>query len=122
MVSIYLEWHGHEVWTELSNGPHNGETFQFYSGVGLFSLVEQSRSATDDALLAFAPRPAVDASLYSRKDWLKSEKALMGLVVRSVLRRSKASWQSVLQWKTASFLVRAYRGPVMPAKSFTYRR
>ena len=53
MVCIYLEWHGHEVWTELSNGPHNGETFQFCSGVGLLSLVEQSRSAADDALLAF---------------------------------------------------------------------
>ena len=54
MVGIYLEWYGQEVWTELSNGPHNGETSQFCSGVGLFSLVERSRSAADDALLAFA--------------------------------------------------------------------
>ena len=54
MVGAYLEWHGHEVWTELSNGPHNGETFQFCSGVGLFSLVERYRSAADDALPAFA--------------------------------------------------------------------
>ena len=102
MIRIFLEWHGHEVWTELSNGPHDGETFQFCSGVGLLNLVERSGSAADDAILAFvdlcqyrakpfAPRPAVDASVYSRKDWLKSGKAVMGLVVRSVLRRSKAS-------------------------------
>ena len=54
-----------------------------------------------------APRPAVDASVYSRKGRLKSGKSVMGLVVRSVLRRSKASWQSELQWKTASFQVKA---------------
>ena len=48
----------------------------------------------------------MEASVYSRKAWLKSGKAVMGLVVSSVLRRSKAVWQSGLQWKTASFLVR----------------
>ena len=67
---------------------------------------------------SIAPRPAVDASVYSRKDWLKSGKAVMGLVVRSVLRRSKASWQSALLWRTASFLVRACRGPAMTAIFF----
>ena len=51
-----------------------------------------------------APRPAVDVSVYNRKNWLKSGKAVMGLVVRSIIRRSKASWQLALQWKTASFL------------------
>ena len=54
MILIYLKWHGHEVWTELSHSPHNGEAFQFSGGVGLFSLVEGSRGAADDALLDFA--------------------------------------------------------------------
>ena len=54
MIRIYLEWHGHEIWMELSNGPRDGETFQFRSGVGLLSLVQRSRSAADDTLLAFA--------------------------------------------------------------------
>ena len=54
MICVYLEWHGHEVWLELSNSPYYGETFQFCSGVGLLSLVERSGSAADDALLAFA--------------------------------------------------------------------
>ena len=52
-----------------------------------------------------APRPAVDASVYSRNGKLKSGKAVIGQVVRRVLRRSKASWQSGPQWKTSSFLI-----------------
>ena len=58
-------------------------------------------------LARIAPRPAVDASVYSRKGRLKSGKAVMWLVVRCVLRWVKAFWQSELQWKTASFRVRA---------------
>ena len=46
----------------------------------------------------------------------------MGLVVRSVLRWLKASWQSVLQWKTASFRIKACSGPAIAAKFLTYRR
>ena len=52
MVSKNLEWHGHEVRTELRNGPDDSETFQFSGGVGLLSLVERPRDATDDPLLA----------------------------------------------------------------------
>ena len=37
-----------------------------------------------------APRPVVEASVYNQKGNLKSRKAVMGLVVRRVLRRSKA--------------------------------
>ena len=51
-------------------------------------------------------RSVVDTSVYSRKGRLKLGKAVMGLVVRSVLRRLKAFWQSELQWKTASLRVR----------------
>ena len=40
MVRINLEWHDHEVGTELRNGPNDSETFQFCGGVGLLSLVE----------------------------------------------------------------------------------
>ena len=90
MIRIYLEWHGHEAWTELSNGPHDGETFQFRSGVGLLSLTERSGSTADDVLLPSRTCASI-APVYSRKDWLKSGKAVMGLAVRSVLRRSKAS-------------------------------
>ena len=43
----------------------------------------------------------------------------MGLVVRRVLRQSKASWQSGPQWKTVSFLVSACSGPAMAAKFLT---
>ena len=68
---------------------------------------------------SIAPRPAVDVSVYKRKDWLKSGKAVMGLVVRSVFQQSKASWQSALQWKTASFRVSACNGPSIAVKFFT---
>ena len=54
MIRKYLKWHIHEVWTELSQSPYNGEAFQLGGGVGLFSLVEGSRGAADDALPAFA--------------------------------------------------------------------
>ena len=36
------------------------------------------------------PRPVVETLVYSRKGKLKSGKAVIGLVVRRVLRRSKA--------------------------------
>ena len=38
-----------------------------------------------------APRSAVEASVYSGNGRVKSGKAVIGLVVRRVLRRSKAS-------------------------------
>ena len=68
---------------------------------------QMMRSLPSLTCARIAPRPAVDASIYSQKGRLKSGKAVMGLVVRSVLRRSKDSWQSGFQWKTASFRVRA---------------
>ena len=80
------------------------------------------RSLPSRTCARIAPRPAVDASVYNQKGCLKSGKAVMGLVVRSIFRQSKASWQLVLQWTTASFLVKACRGPAMAAKFFTYRR
>ena len=52
MISIYLKWHFHEVWPELGYRPHDSQALQFSGGVGFFSLVEGSGSATDDALLA----------------------------------------------------------------------
>ena len=52
MVRIYLEWHGHEVGTELRNGPDDGETFQFSGGVGLLSLVEWPWCTADDTFPA----------------------------------------------------------------------
>ena len=52
MVSIYLKQHSHEVRPELGYRPHDSQALQFGGGVGFFSLVEGSGSATDDALLA----------------------------------------------------------------------
>ena len=43
------------------------------------------------ACTRIAPRPAVEALVYNRNGRLKSGKAVIGLVVRRVLRRSKAS-------------------------------
>ena len=54
MFRKYLEWHSHEVWTELSHSPYNDEAFQLGGGIGFLSPVEGSRSAADDALPAFA--------------------------------------------------------------------
>ena len=53
MIREYLKWHGHEVWTELGDCPHNRQAFQFGGRVRLFSLIQSLRSAADDALLAF---------------------------------------------------------------------
>ena len=63
--------------------------------------------------------PAVEASVYSLNAWLKSGKAVMGLVVSKVLSLLKAAWHSALQWKTTSFLVRACKRPAIAAKFFT---
>ena len=52
VVRKYLEWHGHEVRTELGDCPHNRQALQFSGWVRLFSLVQGLRSAADDALLA----------------------------------------------------------------------
>ena len=52
MVRKYLEWHGHEVRTELGDCPHNCQALQFSGWVRLFSLIQSPRSAADDALLA----------------------------------------------------------------------
>ena len=54
MIHKYLKWHNHEVWTELSHSPYNGEAFQLGGGVGFFSLVEGLLGTADDALPAFA--------------------------------------------------------------------
>ena len=54
MAREYLEWHSHEVRTELSHSPDNGQALQFGGGIGLLSLVEGPRSAADDTLFAIA--------------------------------------------------------------------
>ena len=48
------------------------------------------RSLPSRTCAKIAPRPAVEASVYRRKAWLKSGKAVMGLVVNRVLSQSKA--------------------------------
>ena len=53
VVCVDLEGHGHEVWSELCNGPNDGEAFQLGGGVGLLRLVGGARRSADDDLLAF---------------------------------------------------------------------
>ena len=77
------------------------------------------RSLPSRTCAKIAPRPAVEALVYNLNGRLKYRKSVMGLVVRRVLRRSKASWHSGPQWKTASFLVRAWRGSAIAAKFLT---
>ena len=67
VVRVYLEWHSHQVWSELRNGPDDGETFQLSGGVGLFSLVERPRRTADDALLAFPDLSQYRDEAYSRR-------------------------------------------------------
>ena len=73
MVSKNLEWHGHEVRTELHNGPDDSETFQFSGGVGLLSMVERPRGATDDPLLALPDLRQYCAEACSRLVRVKME-------------------------------------------------
>ena len=53
VIRVDFEGHGHEVWSELCNGPNDGEAFQLGGGVGFLRLVEGARHAADDAFLAF---------------------------------------------------------------------
>ena len=41
VVRVHVEWHSHQVRTELRNGPDDGETLQLSGGVGLLGLVER---------------------------------------------------------------------------------
>ena len=46
VVGVDLKWHQHQVRSELCDVPDDG-------GIRFFRLVEEARSAADDALLAF---------------------------------------------------------------------
>ena len=54
MVSVYLEWHSHEVRPELGYHPHDIQALQFGGRVGFLSLVESPGSAANDELFAVA--------------------------------------------------------------------
>ena len=53
VIRVDFEGHGQEVWSELRNGPNNGEAFQLGGRVDFLCLIEGARRAADDALLAF---------------------------------------------------------------------
>ena len=72
-VRVNLEWHLHEIWWELCNGPNNGEAFQLSGGVGFFRLVEGAR-CTDDALLPFPDLSEDCAEACSRCVRIKTER------------------------------------------------
>ena len=52
VVSVYLEWHSHEVRSELGYCPHDSQALQFGGRVGFLSLVEGPGSTANDAFLA----------------------------------------------------------------------
>ena len=122
MVREYLEWHIHEVRTELSHSPDKGQALQFGGGIGLLSLVEGPRSAVDDMLFAIADLSQDCAEACGRRVRIQPEglaEVREGSDGAGREERIEAVWQSALQWKTASFPIRACRGPAMAAKFFT---
>ena len=68
-----LEWHGHEVWSELCNSPYNDEAFQLSGGVGFLRLVKGARCTADDALLSFTDLSEDRAEACSRPVRIQTE-------------------------------------------------
>ena len=73
VVRVHVEWHSHQVRTELRNCPDDGETLQLSGGVGLLGLVERPRRTTDDAFLAFPDLCQYCADACSRRVRIQSE-------------------------------------------------
>ena len=74
VIRVDFEGHGHEVWSELRNGPNNGEAFQLGGGVGFLGLVEGARRAADDALLAFPDLSEGCAEACNRRVHVEAER------------------------------------------------
>ena len=53
VVSVDLKRYGHQIRSELCDGPDYGETLQLGGGIRFFRLVEGLRGAADDALFTF---------------------------------------------------------------------
>ena len=53
VVGINLKRYGHQIGSELCDGPDEGETFQLGGGIRFLGLVEGSRGASDDAFFTF---------------------------------------------------------------------
>ena len=50
MIGINLKRYGHQIRSELCDGPDDGETLHLGGGICFLGLVEGSRGAADDAL------------------------------------------------------------------------
>ena len=53
VVGINLKRYGHQIGSELCDGPDDGETLQLGGGIRFLGLVEGSRGAANDALFTF---------------------------------------------------------------------
>ena len=53
VVGINLKRCGHQIRSELCDGPDHSETLQLGGGIRFLGLVEASRGAADDALFTF---------------------------------------------------------------------
>ena len=53
VVGINLKRYGHQIRSELCDGPDDGKTLQLGGGIRFLGLVEGSRGAADDALFTF---------------------------------------------------------------------
>ena len=53
VVSINFKRYGHQIRSELCDGPDDGETLQFGGGILALGLVKGSRGAADDTLFTF---------------------------------------------------------------------
>ena len=53
MVGVDLKRYGHQIRSELCDGPDDGETLPLGGGIRFLCLVEGSRSTADDALFTF---------------------------------------------------------------------
>ena len=117
MVHKYFKWHGHVVRTELGDCPHNRQVLQLSGWVRLFSLIQSPRSAADDALLA-VPNLGQDRTEACGGGVGIEVKSLAEVRESRDRTRSQSCLES-LQWKTASFRVKACKGASMAAKPLT---
>ena len=67
VVGINLKRYGHQIRSELCNGPDDGETLQLGGGIRFLGLLEGSRGAADDALFTFPDLSQDCAEAYGRR-------------------------------------------------------
>ena len=54
MVGVDLKWYGHQIRSELCNGPDDGKTLQLGGRIRFVCLVEGLGGAADDEFFTFS--------------------------------------------------------------------